>query len=180
MAAVAFNFGGTSDGSKAERKLLMTYVNVATTGTPDWELIGSGIEESSIELNPEKKTVTDILGVTTTSVEKMEPSQSFDPFTIKNDSKLALRLHNMWVSKNWSDFSKFEVLIVYKYIGTGENDSYLGEKQSNCTIVPTSIGGSSTVDMPIEITYSNDCMSGSVTFTGGKPSFTAGGVEFGA
>lgn len=178
--AVAFNFGGTADGSKAERKLLMTYVNVATTGTPDWELIGSRIEESSIELNPEKKTVTDITGITITSVEKMEPSQSFSPFTITNDSKLALKLHNTWVRKAWSDFSKFEVLIVYKYVGTGTDDSYLGEKHSNCTIVPTSIGGSSTVDMPIEITYSNECLSGSVTFTSGKPSFTAGGVEIGA
>jgi hypothetical protein len=43
----------------------------------------------------------------------------------------------------------------------------------NCTVNPTSIGGSAFVDMPIEITYSNDITKGTVSMSDGVPTFTA-------
>ena len=61
MATNAFNL---SDNVKAERKLLVTAVNVGTDSAPEWEVIGAGIEDSSVELNPDVSTVTDILGIT--------------------------------------------------------------------------------------------------------------------
>lgn len=155
---------------KATRKLLRTYVNVGTTESPEWEVLGSGIEESVIELNPDSETVTDILGVTTTAINKWEAVQSFDPFTIKGGSKLAFKLHQIWQEKAPEKLSQFEVLIVYRYIG-GASTGYEAEKQKNCTISITSIGGSAYVDMPIEITYSNDIERGTVTYTGDKPTF---------
>lgn len=164
-----FNVGA---GVKAARKLLRTYVNVAdAAGTPEWYLVGSGIEDSSIELNPDTETVTDILGITTTTVNKWEPAQSFDPFTVKGGSKLAFKLHQIWQDKTPEKLSQFDVLIVYKYIG-GDSDGYEAEVQKNCTINITSIGGSAYVDMPIEITYSNDIDKGTVTFSGDEPTFT--------
>lgn len=165
----SFNLGS---GVKAARRLLRTYVDVSDTGTPEWEIVGSGIEDSSIELNPDTETTTDILGVTTTTVNKWEASQSFDPFTIKGDSTLAFKLHQIWQNKTPEKLSQFKVLIVYKYIGS--ESSYEAEVQKNCTINMTSIGGSSYVDMPIEITYSNDIEIGTVTFSDDVPTFTAG------
>lgn len=162
-----FNVGS---GVKAVRKLLLTYVDVSDDGTPEWEVVGSGIEESAIELNPDTETTTDILGITTTTVKKWETAQSFDPFTIKGGSKLAFKLHQIWQNKQPELLSQFDVLIVYKYIGTEEN--YEAELQKNCTINITSIGGSATVDMPIEITYSNDIDKGTVKYTGNTPTFT--------
>lgn len=164
-----FNLG---NGVKAARKLLRTYVNVGTPESKEWFLVGSGIEDSSIELNPNTETVTDILGVTTTAVTKWEPAQSFDPFTIKGGSTLAFKLHEIWTNKTPELLSQFEVLIVYKYIGE-ESSGYEAELQKNCTINMTSIGGSAYVDMPIEISYSNDSVKGTVTFTEDKPAFVA-------
>lgn len=165
-----FNVG---KGTKAARKLLRTYVDVsAGAGSPEWELLGSGIEDSSIELNPDTETKTDIIGVTTTTVNKWEATQGFDPFTIKGDSKLAFKLHQIWQDKTPEKLSQFKVLIVYKYIGEGST-GYEAEVQKNCTINITSIGGSSYVDMPIEITYSNDIERGTVTFADDVPTFTA-------
>lgn len=161
-----FNVGA---GVKAVRKLLLTYVDVSDDTTPEWEVVGAGIEESSIELNPNTETVTDILGITTTTVEKWEATQSFDPFTIKGGSKLAFKLHQIWQNKTPEKLSQFNVLIVYKYIGA--EGSYEAEVQKNCTINITSIGGSATVDMPIEITYSNDIDKGTVIYTGNAPTF---------
>lgn len=163
-----FNVG---TGVKAARKLLRTYVDVSDDTTPVWELIGSGIEDSSIDLNPDTETKTDIIGVTTTTVNKWEASQGFDPFTIKGDSTLAFKLHQIWQDKTPEKLSQFNVLIVYKYIGS-DASGYEAEVQKNCTINITSIGGSSYVDMPIEITYSNDIERGTVKFTDDTPTFT--------
>jgi hypothetical protein len=160
------------EGVKAARKLLRTYVNVGTTSAPDWFLVGSGVEESAIELNPNVETSTDILGVTTNDVTKWEPNQSFDPFTVKGGSTLAFKLHQIWLDKKPELLSQFEVLVVYKYVGE-EASGYDAELQKNCTINITSIGGSAYVDMPIEINYSNDSTKGTVVFEDGKPNFTA-------
>lgn len=158
-------------GVKAARKLLMTYVDVSDTGEPEWELVGKGVEDSAVELNPSTETVTDILGVTETSITKWEPKQSLDPNTVKGGSKLNYKLHRIWQDKKPELLSKFNVLIVYAYIG--QENSFDAELQKNCTINITSIGGSSHVDMPIEIMLSNDSQKGSVTMENGTPTFVA-------
>lgn len=164
-----FNVGA---GVKAARRLLMTFVNVSdSSDTPEWELVGSGVEESALELNPNTETVTDILGVTQTSVTKWEPNQSLDPNTVKGGSKLNFKLHQIWQNKTPELLSKFDVLIVYAYIG--DSTSFDAEMQKNCTINITSIGGSAYVDMPIEIMMSNDSVKGTVMLDGNKPTFTA-------
>ena len=164
-----FNVGANV---KATRKLLMTYVDVSSTSTPEWELIGAGVEDSSIALNPNTETVTDILGITETSVTKWEPTQSFEPYTVKGGSKLAFKLHETWRTKHPENLSNFTVLVVYAYIGD-TTDGYYAETQTGCTINITSIGGSAYVDMPIEVTYSNKTTVGTVKFTDGEPTFTA-------
>lgn len=159
-------------GVKAARKLLMTFVDVSDgTGNPEWELVGRGVEESALELNPNTETVTDILGITETSVTKWEPKQSLDPNTVKGGSKLNFKLHSIWQNKTPELLSKFDVLIVYAYVGEGT--TFDAEVQKNCTINITSIGGSAYVDMPIEIMYSNDSTKGTVTVEAGVPTFTA-------
>ena len=44
--------------------------------------------------------------------------------------------------------------------------------QKNCTINITSLGGSAYVDMPIEISLSNDSTKGTVAIADGVPTFT--------
>lgn len=165
--ATDFNVGS---GVKATRKLLMTFVDVGDNSTPEWELVGRGVEESSIELNPATTTVTDILGITDTTVEKWEPNQSFEPNTVRGGSKLNFKLHQIWQNKQPELLSQFNVLLVYAYLG--EETEFEAEMQKNCTINITSIGGSATVDMPIEINFSNDSVKGTVTMANGVPTFT--------
>lgn len=173
-AATDFNVG---ENVKAARKLLMTYVDVSDTSTPEWELVGRGVEDSSIELNPDTETITDITGVTENTVNKWEPTQSFEPNTVRGGSKLNFKLHKIWQERKPELLSNFTVLTVYAYID-GANSStsaktFEAETEKGCTINITSIGGSSYVDMPIEITHSNDITKGTVAFTNGVPTFTA-------
>ena len=161
--ALQFNL---ADNQKAERKLLVTAVNVGTSildkdgGAPEWQIVGVGVEESSIEYNPDTETVTDILGVVETKVNKLETSQSLDPMTVRGGSKLALKLYNQVKYNRLSEFSMYEVMQIHAYVG-GEG-KYEAEVHTGCSLIPQSVGGSSYIDMPVEINYSNKKVHGTV------------------
>ena len=160
--ATQFNL---QDGQKAERKLLVTAVNVGdsiteTSGSPKWQIVGVGVEDSSIEFNPDTETVTDILGITETTVNKLETSQTLDPMTVRGGSDLAIKLYNQIKYQRLSELSMYEVMQIHAYVGT--EGQYEAEVHKNCTLTPQSIGGSSYIDMPIDINYSNDKVHGTV------------------
>jgi hypothetical protein len=158
-------------GTKAPRKLLKHYVNVGTKEAQEWELLGVGIEDSSIETNFETEEVNDILGNHETTITGAAPSQSFEPYTVRGGSKLAFKLHEIWLNKAYEELSQFDMLTVYGYIGT-ETDGYEADMQSDCTITFGSIGGSAYVDMPITVNYSDKKERGTVKFADGSPTFT--------
>jgi hypothetical protein len=158
-------------GTKAPRKLLKHFVNVGTKGEQEWELLGVGIEDSSIDTNFETEEVNDILGNHETTITGASPSQSFEPYTVRGGSKLAFKLHEIWLNKAYEELSQFDMLTVYGYIGT-ENDGYEADMQSDCTITFGSIGGSAYVDMPITVNYSDKKQRGTVKFADGIPTFT--------
>lgn len=158
-------------GAKAPRKLLKHFVNVGTGETKEWELLGVGIEDSAIETNFETETVNDILGNSETSITGASPSQSFEPFTVRGGSKLAFKLHEIWLNKAYEELSQFDMLTVYGYVGS-ETDGYDADMQSDCTITFGSIGGSAYVDMPITVNYSDKKERGTVKFAEGVPTFT--------
>lgn len=160
--ASAFNL---QDNQKAERKLLVTCVNVgdsitASGGTPEWQVVGAGVEDSAIEFNPDTETITDIRGVTETTVNKFETAQDLDPMTVRGGSKLAVKLYNQVKYNRMSEFAMYEVMVINAYVGS--EGSYEAEVHKNCTLTPQSVGGSSYVDMPINIAYSNDKVHGTV------------------
>lgn len=157
------------ENQKAERILLVTCVNMGDSistgaGTPKWVPIGVGVEDSAIELNPDSSKSTDILGITESSVNKLEPTQSLSPMTVRGSNPLLFKLNDIQERNALSEFSLFEVMIIKAYIdeGTGEAHAYHAEVHRNCTIIPQSIGGSSYVDMPVNIDYSNDKILGTV------------------
>lgn len=163
---------------KAERKYLVTAVNVGdsiseSSGTPEWQIVGVGVEDSSIEYNPDTETITDILGITETSVNKLETSQSLEPMTVRGGSKLAVKLYNQIKYNRFSEFAMYEVMQIHGYARratTGESPTYTYEAEvhKGCTLTPQSLGGSSYVDMPIDINYSNNKVHGTVnSFTFG-------------
>ena len=162
--ATAFNL---ADGQEAERKLLVTAVNVGTSLAPEWEVAGVGVEDSAVEFNPDVSTLTDILAITHTKVNKLETSQDLDPMTIRGGSKLALKLYNQIKYKRYSELSLYEVLLIHGFIGSV--GSYEAEKHTGCTITPQSEGGSAYVDFPITINFSNNKTHGTVnTYTYGS------------
>ena len=142
-------------GQRIERKKMLTVVEWSDGTGTSRELLGSRTEDSSMEYNPDVETITDILGVTHTEVNKTEPSQTFDPYTLLGGSKLGPKLDDIRKRNAVAEFSQFTVYVITAYKGTA--GAYEAEKHTGCTIEVTSLGGSAFMNMPINVHLSNDC-----------------------
>ena len=126
------------------------------------EVLGTRVEDSSIELNADIETMTDILGITYTDVNKTEPQQTLDPSNVIGGSKISAYLYDAVTHNRITDYSQvFNVYIISGFMGDATN-GYEAVRHNGCSIIPTSIGGSSYVQMPLEIHFSNKITSGTV------------------
>lgn len=153
------------DGQRAERKTLITVAewtdSTGTSSTQKREILGKRVEDSSVEFNADIATVTDILGITYTDVNKTEPVQSFDPFNIIGGSDLASYLTEAALSNDITKYNNvFTIYIIAAF--SGSSSAYFAVKHTGCSIIPTSIGGDAYVGMPIEVHYSNNITKGTV------------------
>lgn len=129
---------------------------------PDREVLGTRVEDSSIEFNADIETMTDILGKTYTDVNKTEPQQTLDPSNIIGGSKISAYLYDAAIHNRIQDYNQaFNVYVISGFIGDATN-GYETVMHKDCSIIPTSVGGSSYVQMPLEIHFSNDIVAGTV------------------
>lgn len=160
-----------ASGLKADRKLEMLFVNVGVTATPEWELLGRGVEDATVEFNHDTNQKTDILGITDTEVGPAKPQMELSPNTIRGGQKLSEKLLDIERRNAPSEFGQFEILVVHCFLGTA-NGPFTSELHKGSTIVPKSLGGSTYVDMPLGVYLSNDKTLGDTTITAGVPTFT--------
>ena len=144
-----------TNGQKAERKLLVTVIEFNDGENDIKEILGTRTEDSSIEFNPDIATITDIRGITYTDVNKVEATQSFDPFFCLGGSKLFVKLRDIYNRAAWSELGAFTTYVIEMYDGT-ETDGFVCTKETGCTVVANSLGGDAYVNMPIEVHYSGN------------------------
>lgn len=169
-----------ADKERAQRKTLITVAEWTPKNAtePVREILGARTEDSSIELNADVATSTDILGITYTDVNKTEPQQSFDPFFLLGGSALGEYLADAALSNRITDYNgRFNVYIIAAFINDGNGTTpatkYRTIKHAGCSIIPASIGGDAYVSMPIDVYYSNDITEGSVDKLANDFVFTA-------
>lgn len=150
-----------SSGQRAERKLLITVVEWEEGTTVNREILGKRIESSQIDYNMDITTQTDILGENYTDVNKSQPQQNFEPFTIIGGSKLAEFINEKRRRNALSELNVFTAYVITAFKGDATN-GYEAEKQTECTIAYNSIGGDTKVDMPISLYFSNKITLGTV------------------
>lgn len=132
------------------------------------EILGVRVTDSSIDLNADIETATDILGNTYTDVNKTEPQQTLDPSYVIGGSKLSAYLYDAAIHNRIAAYNGvFKIYIISVFLGTDE--AYEAVRHDGCTIIPTSIGGESYVAMPMDIHFSNKITSGTVDAV--KPDF---------
>jgi len=161
--ATAFNLGTYQ---RAERKLLLTVVEWKVGTNVKREILGRRTEDSSIEYNADIAQTTDIRGINYADINKTQPQQSFDPYTILGGSELGVLLNKLRRENALTEFNQFSVYIITAYLGT--SGAYEAERHDGCTIAINSLGGDAFVNMPIDVYLSNDSFDQNGKSTG-KP-----------
>jgi hypothetical protein len=147
-------------GQRADRKLLITVAEWTEGSTQKRQILGHRIESSQIDYNHDITTITDILGENYTDVNKSQPQQNFEPFTITGGNALAEFLNEKRRRNALSELGAFTVYVITAF--KGDVGEYEAEKHNDCTIVYNSIGGDTKTDMPITVYYSNKITTGTV------------------
>ena len=170
MADMNFN---TKEGATVARNLLILYLNTGTSEAPVWSVIGKRVEDSSMEYDWGDETKTDILGDTYTSLKTPTITQTFDPCELDASDKAQLRLWNQSIKDHdVAAMSNNDVLVVHAYTGDAESGAF-AERYMSSTVRPTSLGGSSNIGMPIDVTFGGKRQTGTATSSGGTVTFTA-------
>ena len=156
----SFNYDSAITGD-VERKYLAHYVNVSkTTDTANWELLGYKVADASVEFNWDEETVTDITGKTYKTIKKSGPEMTLDGYIINQKSTFLLELSKKAIRNAYTEFANNEILTVYFWLS--KDNTYLAKKETECSIVPSSIGGEGNVGITPVITFSNKATFGSV------------------
>lgn len=169
MADLTFN---TISGQTIERELLLLFLNTGTTASPTWSVIGKRVEDSSAEYDWSTESKTDILGNTYTNMKKPVITQSFDPCELDGSDSAQVKLWNLAVKdQDASALAAQDMLIVHCYAGTADTAMF-AERYSACAVEITGIGGSATVDMPINVTFGGTRTLGTAAIASGVCTFT--------
>lgn len=166
----------TSEGD-VKRSLLACAVDVSDSSTPEYLVVGYKVGASTLETNVDKETITDILGESHTTINKVELSQQFQGAPLKggDTGKLPAKLIHILRTQQYEKFSQFKCILIYGFLGTGEAP-YEADLYSGCTISPENLGGENwttmdlTVDFGGEVTHGTaNGIKGVVTFTPAVP-----------
>lgn len=161
----------TSDGATVARNLLILYLNTGTSSAPVWSMIGKRVEDSSMEYEWGEETKTDILGNTYTSLKTPTITQTFEPCELDAADAAQVKLWNQSIrNHDLSAMTNNDLLVVHAYTGTADAGAF-AERYPSSAVRPSSLGGSSNIGMPIDVTFGGERSVGTAKVTEGALDF---------
>lgn len=168
MAELNFN---TAENTTVARKLLLLYLNTGAAEAPVWSIIGKRVEDSSMEYDWGEETKTDICGNTYTTMKTPVITQTFDPCELDAGDKAQLKIWNQSIrDHDVAAMVNNDLLVVHAY-AEAEDGAAFAERWPSSAVKPSGLGGSSTVGMPIDVTFGGERKVGTATVENGALSF---------
>lgn len=169
MADMTFN---TPAGQVVDRKLLILYLNTGTSTVPVWSPIGKRVEDSSMEYDFGEETKTDIFGKTYTTMKTPTVTQSFEPCELDSGDVAQVKIWNQSIKEqDVAAMGNNDLLVVHAYAGTADT-AVFAERYDSCMVKPASLGGSSNVGMPVDVTFGGTRTVGTASVEDGTVTFT--------
>lgn len=170
MADMTFN---TPAGQVVDRKLLILYMNTGKDSAPEWHAIGKRVEDSSMEMDWQEESKNDILGSTYSTMKRPIITQSFDPCELDSEDKAQEMIWNKAIKdQDAAALCNMDLLVVHAYAGTADT-AVFAERYPSSMVKPSSLGGSSNVGMPIDVTFGGKRATGTASVVDGAVTFTA-------
>ena len=169
MSELTFN---TAAGAVVERKLLILYLNTGDSESPAWSPVGKRVEDSSQEYDWGEETKTDIFGETYTTLKAPTITQTFDTCELDAGDAAQVKIWNQAIKDHdIAAMSNNDMLIVHCYAGTADTAMF-AERYGSCAVKPSGLGGSSSVGMPIDVTFGGTRTTGTAAISAGTVTFT--------
>lgn len=162
----------TQAGAAVARKLLILYLNTGTSEAPVWSAIGKRVEDSSMEFDWGEESKTDIFGNTYTTMKAPIITQSFEPCELDSEDVAQVKIWNQAIKdQDATAMTNNDLLVVHAYAGTKDTGVF-AERYPASTIKPSSLGGSATTGMPIDVTFGGERTVGTAAVADGVVTFT--------
>ena len=162
---------------KLERSALIHYLNSnfnTTLNSAAWFKLGKHVADLSVEMNPNTETVKNILDETNVIDNGYEPAFDVDTYYADpSDGDFYTKLKDITMNRKKGDSCRTLVLEVIIDKAAGENVTYDAWVEE-VIVKPNSYGGAQGgVRIPYKVSFAGNRVAGSVTITGGVPTFTA-------
>ena len=164
---------------KLKRSNLLHYIATNfdfTSSTPTaatsatWYLIGTDVEDMSVEMNSDTETIKNILDEVSVQDNGYEPSIDVDTYFAKpTDGDIYTKLKDIMMNRKTGDACRTYILEVLIDTDGTTHDAWVEE----AIVKPTSYGGATGgVRIPYNIAFSGNRQQGTVTFSGKVPTFS--------
>lgn len=156
-----------------ERKMLILYLNTGTSTTPTWSAIGKYVSDSSMEYDWGEETNTDILGNTYTTLKPPTITQSFDTLKPTTKDSAVVKIWQQAIrDQDIGAMQSNDLLVVHLYAGSSSSAMF-AERYPESMVKPSSLGGSTAVDMAVDVTFGGERSTGTASVSNGVVTYTA-------
>ena len=155
---------------KVETKRFKIYADVGTSGKPEWELQGRGIESWTVEENSDVEKVPDVLGYVDMGRGTAQPAQSGVAIKLRKGSKLGQMLFDAWFKRDYSSLDAIKILQKFEFADGTDSDTCLARLEEDVMIAVNSFSGESGsyLGFEIDIHYANKTTTGTMPKVDGE------------
>jgi len=153
---------------KLKRNAYRTYIKVA--GGAEFELIGKGVDDMSVEMNGSFEQTRDVTGEVTVQDEGYQPQLSVEPYYANPEDSIYDFMLDLAMNRKSGDDAVATILEVVI-----EDDSASSHKawQEDVKIEIASYGGDTKgMQIPFNVWFNGNRQEGTVSYTEKKPTFT--------
>ncbi len=149
----------------------MTFLDASFGGEqPEWFLVGTDLEELSVELNPDIETKKNILGETSVQDNGFEPTISADPYYANPEDSIYPKVKAIALKRLTGDQCKTKILeVIIEDDAAEAHEAYI----EDVLVKPQSYGGGTAgVNIPFEVYFNGNRKEGTVAIVDKVPVFT--------
>ena len=160
---------------KVETKRFKIYADVGTSGTPEWELQGRGVESWTVEENSDVNKTPDVLGYVDMERGTAQPTQSGISLKLRKESKLGEILFNAWFKRDNSKIDAMKILQKFEFADGDSENTCLARLEEDVMISINNFTGEAGgyLGFEIDIHYANKTTIGTMPKEDGdKVTFT--------
>ena len=155
---------------KVETKRFKIYADVGSSGTPEWELQGRGVESWTVEQNEDVTKTPDVLGYIDMERGTSQPTQSGVSLRLRKGSKLGAMLFDAWFKNDKTKLDSVKILQKFEFVDGDSENTCKARLEEDVMISINTFNGEAGgyLGFDIDIHYANKTTTGTMAKVDGE------------